>query len=71
MCSYNIVIQLSEQLLSCMFMKKLFIDQSADNLINSFLYVVKELETSWDNPKNWTVKSNLPESQVLSSIKFS
>ena len=31
----------------------------------------KELETNWDNPKNWIVKSDLPESQVLPSIKFS
>ena len=51
--------------------KNMFIDQSADNLINSFFQVVKELETNWDNPKNWIVKSNLPESQVLSSIEFS
>ena len=46
-------------------------DQSADTLIRSFLHVVEELETNHNKTKKRIVKSDLPESQVFSRVKFS
>lgn len=74
MYSYNIVTQLfwttSElhvENRSDFSWKKIFNGLSAENLISSFLLVVKQrIGNHWDNPNTWIVKSDLSESQILS-----